>query len=417
MTAVTGPVTLRVRASRIPALPIFVLLVVVLAGRYSPGRAGIGGVAIPDLRVLGVITAIALAAIGLTRRPAPTAARRPEGWLIAATLLFLYQVASALWAPEQARTGEKTLDVALLAVLTGAFYLLARRDPAQAIRWTFGFFLAAALLFAAGALLVSGPGAQGRYAAFGGGPNIFVRIEILGIISAIALHRFTGRLVPLLAIAPLAAMAVLSGSRGGLVAGAVVALGALVRARGRIPARPAAVILGALAVVGALVTVAAPAAVAALRIRFVEQTIQQGYSSGRTEIWRSAARLATAHPLFGSGLDGYYGLAGRTQGVEYPHDYVLAIAAEGGLAGLVLLGTAILLWIGTVRRPGLPAETSMAVAAAVFVGLDTLFSGDNYDARLAWVFAALAAAAAVHPPATAAVRAAVTRRARVASEP
>jgi hypothetical protein len=42
------------------------------------------------------------------------------------------------------------------------------------------------------------------------------------------------------------------------------------------------------------------------------------------------------------------------------------------------------------------------VAAAVFVALSSLFSGDYYDARLAWLFAAMAAAAAVTPvrPAT-----------------
>jgi len=37
------------------------------------------------------------------------------------------------------------------------------------------------------------------------------------------------------------------------------------------------------------------------------------------------------------------------------------------------------------------------VAAAVFVALSSLFSGDYYDARLAWLFAAIAAAAAVVP--------------------
>ena len=42
------------------------------------------------------------------------------------------------------------------------------------------------------------------------------------------------------------------------------------------------------------------------------------------------------------------------------------------------------------------------MAAAVFVALSSLFSGDYYDARLAWLFAAMAAGAAVVPgrPAT-----------------
>jgi len=41
------------------------------------------------------------------------------------------------------------------------------------------------------------------------------------------------------------------------------------------------------------------------------------------------------------------------------------------------------------------------VAAAVFVALSSLFSGDYYDARLAFLFAAMGAAAAVTPGETA----------------
>jgi hypothetical protein len=56
------------------------------------------------------------------------------------------------------------------------------------------------------------------------------------------------------------------------------------------------------------------------------------------------------------------------------------------------------LWTFTVRGGGAhPQLTGLAVAAAVFVALSSLFSGDYYDARLAWLFAALAAAAAVTP--------------------
>jgi hypothetical protein len=56
------------------------------------------------------------------------------------------------------------------------------------------------------------------------------------------------------------------------------------------------------------------------------------------------------------------------------------------------------LWTGTVYRGGhRPQLTGLAVAAAVFVALSSLFSGDYYDSRLAWLFAAMAAAAAVTP--------------------
>ena len=76
-----------------------------------------------------------------------------------------------------------------------------------------------------------------------------------------------------------------------------------------------------------------------------------------------------------------------------------------------MLTLAILLWIGTIRRnTGHPQLTGLATAAAVFVALSSLFSGDYYDARLAWLFAAMAAAAAVtrSEPAVSAAGPAVT---------
>jgi hypothetical protein len=42
-------------------------------------------------------------------------------------------------------------------------------------------------------------------------------------------------------------------------------------------------------------------------------------------------------------------------------------------------------------------------AGVLFVGIASMFSGGYYDARLAWCFAALAAALAVSRPAPAAV--------------
>ncbi|HET6484699.1 MAG TPA: O-antigen ligase domain-containing protein, partial [Actinoplanes sp.] len=59
---------------------------------------------------------------------------------------------------------------------------------------------------------------------------------------------------------------------------------------------------------------------------------------------------------------------------------------------------AVLLWTRTVRGGGhRPQLTGLAVAATVFVGLSSLFSGDYYDSRLAWLFAAMAAVAATVP--------------------
>jgi O-antigen ligase len=382
---------------RVFAAPGLVLFLVAIGGRYTLDRAGLTDLAWVDLRVIGLLAALAVLTVDVARRPAVPTGGRTEGWLVAATLFFLFQVASGLWAPAAARVGPQSLDLLLLAALTIAFYVYATGDPATVVRGTFLLFWAAAIVFALAAILVNGPGDQGRYSAFGGGPNVFVRIEILGVISAAALHRLTGRVLFLLAVPLFLLAAVLSGSRAGLLAGAVVGGAALLRTRRRLRAGPVLAASGVLVAAGAAVWALAPPAFTSLfQDRFVEQTVEQRYLSDRTDIWAAAWRLAVEHPLLGAGLDGFYGLIGVNQAVEYPHNYVLGVAAEGGLAGMLLLTVAVVLWARTVRRGGgHPGLTPYAVAAAVFVALSSLFSGDYYDARLAWLFAALAAAAAV----------------------
>ncbi|MGK5677688.1 O-antigen ligase family protein [Actinoplanes sp. URMC 104] len=382
--------------------PGLVLILVAVGGRFTLDRAGYPDLAWVDLRVAGLLAALAVLIVDIARRPAGPAfgaADRHEGWLVATVLFFVFQIASGLWAPPAARVGPQVLDLVLLAALVVAFYLYAVGDPATVVRTTFLLFFFTAIVFALAALFVNGPGEQGRYSAFGGGPNVFVRIEILGIISAVALFLFTRRILPLLVTPLFGLAAVLSGSRAGLLAGLAVGGVALLKLRRRL--HPGA-IAGALAFVAAAVAAvwafAPPAFTDLFRERFVEQTVQERYLSDRTDIWAASWRLFVDHPVAGTGLDGFYGLIGVNQFVQYPHNYVLGVAAEGGLIGLGLLTAAVLLWTATVRGGGhRPQLTGTAVAAAVFVGLSSLFSGDYYDSRLAWLFAALAAAAAVVP--------------------
>jgi O-antigen ligase len=386
------------RTPRVFVAPALVLILVAIGGRYTLDRAGFSTLGWVDLRVVGLLVGLVVLVVDLARRPPEHRAHRPEGWLVAVMLFFLFQVASGLWAPPGARLGEKTLDIVLMAALTVAIYLYTLGDPAAVVRTTFLLFFVAGIVFAVGALL-GGPGVQGRYSAFGGGPNVFVRIQILGIISAIALYLFHRRLLPLLAVPLFVLAAALSGSRAGLLAGAAVGGAALWRVRRRLRAGPVLAAVGLLAVAaGVVVALAPPAFTSLFEDRFIQQTVEQRYVSGRTDIWVQAARLAVDHPLIGTGLDGFYGLIGRNEGTEYPHNYLLGVAAEGGIVGLALLSAAIVLLARTVRHGGgHPRETMLALAAAVFVALSSLFSGDYYDARLAFLFAAMAAAAAVTP--------------------
>ncbi|MFC7275794.1 O-antigen ligase family protein [Paractinoplanes rhizophilus] len=379
---------------RVFLAPALVLMLVAIGGRFTLDRAGFPDLAWVDLRVIGLAAALAVLVADIARRPAldPAIPRR-EGWLIAAVLFFLYQIASGLWAPPAARVGPQTLDLVLMAALTVAFYLYATGDPEWVVRTTFWLFYAAGIVFALAAIFINGPGEQGRYSAFGGGPNVFVRIQILGIIAAVALFLAHRRWWILGAVPLFLLAAVLSGSRAGLLAGAAVGAAALLRLRHRLRAAPVlAAGAGLVMAAGVAWQFAPPAFTSLFQERFVEQTVQDHYLSDRTSIWRAAGKLAAEHPVAGAGLDGFYGTIGVNQGVEYPHNYLLGVAAEGGLIGIGLLATAILLWAGAVRGV---KGTGLAASAAVFVALSSLFSGDYYDARLAWLFAALAAAAAV----------------------
>ena len=376
------------------ALSGFALMLVAIAGRYTLDRAGVASLAWVDLRVLGLLLACGLVVVEL-RTCGGLKGYQSAGWLVAAMIFFGYQTLSIGWAPPGAQIAAGAVDLVCLAVLVFAVYLHARTWPQSAGWRVLWLFWAAGVVFALGAFVVSGPGEQGRYAAFGGGPNVFVRIEVLGLIAVIALVAH-GASRHLLWSAPLLlAGALSSGSRGGLLAAVVV--GTMVVLAGRQRARRTAVF----AAVGTLIALVAVYRLNLpgsdlIRSRFVEQTLQEGYASDRPGVYSSAVDLAREHPLLGVGIDGWRVVVGDQLGIVYPHNYVLSVAAEGGAVGLVLLGIAVGLWIRTLRsaRPW-SLLTKSLVAAAAFVALASMVSGDYYDSRLAWCCAALAAASSL----------------------
>jgi O-antigen/teichoic acid export membrane protein/O-antigen ligase len=367
------------------------LMVVMISGRFTLDRAGFAELAWVDLRVVGLAVACGLILVDL-RLCGGLKGHQPAGWIVAAMLFFGYQGLSIGWAPAGAQLASGAIDLACLAVLVFAVYLHARTWPERAGWRVMWLFWVSGVVFGLGAFLVTGPGEQGRYAAFGGGPNVFVRIEVLGLIAVFALviHGASKHLlwsVPLLFAGALA-----SGSRGGLLAAGMVA-GAAVLA-GRRQARRVALVAatGALGVLILIYRLGLPGA-GLIRTRFVEQTLQEGYVSDRPTIYVSAVDLAREHALLGVGLDGWRVLIGDQLGIVYPHNYLLAIAAEGGVIGLVLFGTAVGLWLRHMMkaRPW-SLLTKSLVGATAFITLASMTSGDYYDSRLAWCCCALAAA-------------------------
>jgi O-antigen ligase len=385
--------------------PLLPLLLVAIGGTYSLDRLGVPAPPWLDLRLVGLAVALPFAAAAVRSAVRAERGRVPEGWLVAALAFFALQIGSGLWAPAGARVVETAVDVAAAAALTVAVYALARRDPEGVARRTLWFLLGAGLVFAAAAF-AGGGGAQGRFAAFGGGPNVFVRIEVLGALAAVTLLLLGASRWLLLALPPLVVGAVASGSRGGLLAALVVLAVLAVRAGPRARGLGVAGVAASAAVLLVAARLYAPVG-DLVRSRFVEQTVEQQYSSGRTSIWEGSLELLAQHPLWGAGLDGFYGTLGQSRGIVHPHNYLLAVAAETGLLGLALLTLTVLAWLVTVRGSGSGGPRDVLrramTAGVLFVAVASMFSGGYYDARLAWCFAAIAAALAVPPPPVVAV--------------
>jgi O-antigen ligase len=371
---------------------LFLVFLSLLAGRFTLRRLAPG---LPDIDLRWITLATCLLAflgwVAVEREMAV-----PLVHLHGLTIWLLFwsgwMALSGLWADPPARVTAGVVDFSFLA----AFVLLAvavatrlSREAASAI-WT--WMLLAGLVYFAGAM-AGPPGAQGRYSAFGGGPNVFVRVMVLAALGAVFLAAARRRVLFLLTLPPLLLGAVLSGSRGGLLAGLVVVLLGGASVLKKLPRGALA-----LSVIGAGLTlilvpkVLGTSTQEALTKRFVQQTVEQRYASDRGDILTGAIKLFEMHPFAGAGLDGYYADIGHTLGYDYPHNFVVASAAEGGLVGLILLLVAIWQFVSAARhQQPMPSEALFLLLAGGFVLFAGMFSGDYYDSRLAWFFLGLAA--------------------------
>jgi O-antigen ligase len=375
-------------ARRLSVFLITALFVVALAGRFSLDNGDKSSYIPSDLRVVGCLLLLVGALFWLPRPEERQPGRRtiPASLVLACALIGL-QLLSAFWSPPGARTGQVVWDLTALLILVFATAVVARIDPARAARVMLGLALLAAIVYALAAL-AAGPQIEGRYSAFGGGPNVFVRVICMGVIASVTLAA-RGRRWPLLVPLPLLLLAAaLSGSRGGLLALAVslVAFIILFAKRRRIA------YLAGTAFAGALLTFLAwmffrPLLAPLIENRYSASGLERGDFSTRPQLLRSAWSLFLDHPLIGNGLDAFY----ATFGIGYPHNYLAALASEGGIVAVGLAGIVAVQW----WRDGRPwssvsLEQKACAVIAIYVATASQFSGDYYDTRFMWIFGALA---------------------------
>jgi O-antigen ligase/polysaccharide polymerase Wzy-like membrane protein len=414
---VTGQEPLR-SIDRYGRWTLLVVFLVLLGGRFTLDRLG-DDLPAWDLRWVGLALVGLLCLVWATvARERATAVRLGPlaGWF---TAWALWMAVTASWAPAGARVSAVLLDLGFLVVLVWAGWGVAARVHPRVLHSVWWWVYAAGWVYLAGAL-VSGPGIQGRYSAFGGGPNVFVRVMALAILATLVLAVAQRRHWTLVGLLPFLYGAYMSGSRGGLLALAVaVVVGGVPLLRRTSSATLGTVTLGGLTVALLVPFVYDPAWFRFLQERFIEETLQEGYDSGRGEITERALQLFSEHLWVGAGLDGFYVLQGPLRTFEYPHNVLLASAAEGGLVGLLLvLGAVVAGCLSLHGRTPLDTSALGFALAALFVLVASMFSGDYYDSRLLWFFLGLAVVSAqrthpgpgrdAHPPAVVPVGAGAT---------
>ncbi|BCY12811.1 O-antigen ligase [Actinoplanes sp. L3-i22] len=386
-----------------PGLVVGIAFVVALAGRFTLARAGVDIPVVNDVRV--PLFLILLLSLALESHHAGHHPGEGGQALLGVLLLLGYQAASVLWAPPGAVTGPILGDLCAMAGLLAVYYHLAAWDRDRVTDTTLKLCHVAAWVYFLAAATGRGHQSNGRWAALGGGPNVFVRLMVLGMITSLYLYLRNGeRLIWLVPIPAFLFGAIASGSRGGLVGLFATIAIALLAIRPRIDFARIARPLALVGVVGTIVVITGGPLIAGfVQQRFVNATVGQGYTSERDVLFAMALRFFLQHPLLGAGLNGFPTLSGLGEGNVYVHNLPLSIAAEGGAIGLGLL---LLAWLGLwhgyvavpVRERGLAARTS--AYCGIFIGATCLFSGDYYDARLMWILLLLAAVHPARAPAT-----------------
>lgn len=366
---------------------LLLVFVTLYAGSFSSGRLVPG---LPDVDVRSIsIPVIVLAYIWWLGRRYESTHRPPLLGFVATFVATMTCLAiSASWSPAGADVVGGLTDLAAMVVLTLVFCDLAGRLGRGVTDRLWGWLVVAAIVAFASSL-VAGPDVQGRYAALGGGPNIYVRQMALGALAALYIGTRTERARSLLLLPVFGVGALMSGSRGGVAAigvAAVVGVVPVLRRLGRTMRRRLLVAVGAAGAV--IASVAGPAVVRFVDDRFIQQTLLDRYDSSRTLIDEAAASLIDREPVFGVGLGGF-----RALHPEWAHAHSIwsAARAEGGIVVQVLLVVLVVtVAVGVWNARPISDSALFALLAGTVILVASMFSGDWYDTRFAWVFFGLA---------------------------
>jgi O-antigen ligase len=381
-------------AARRPRLVVIVAFVSTLAGHFTLNRAGVTVPVFNDVRI-PLFTAL-LMSLALESRSAPRRRHTAARSVLAVYAFLGYQAVSVVWTPPGAVISTAIADLVAVAVLVLVYAQLAEWDRGQVVAVTAGCFQVSGWVYFLVAASGHGHAASGRWAALGGGPNVFVRVMVLALLSCVYFYVRDGHKIGwLVGVPAFLTGAVASGSRGGLLALLLTAVLAgpsiFGGGRKRGSAKP---LLLVITLLGVGIAVKGGTIIEFVQQRFVTTTFEQGYTSGRDVLFSMALDLWLQHPFLGTGINSFAEITNLGVGFPYPHNLFLAVAAEGGVVGIALLVNALYQLrheFARVPRGARSLESRIAAYCGIFVGAACMFSGDYYDARLMWILLLLAA--------------------------
>ncbi|AEB43907.1 O-antigen ligase family protein [Micromonospora maris] len=374
------------------SLLLVLLFGTMIAGRLTMSRWGISEAGDLEIRLplLGLLLTWFLLWPWATRR------ELSEGWPTAMKLVVLHLgvlILAGMWADPQARVWRSIFDLLVVLTMVGIAIVATRWDPRQAALQFVVMLYATGIFFALVGLATASFSDRGRLAALGGGPNVFVRFMVLGLLAAIVLAVHRKRLWYLAPVPLLGYAALLSGSRGGLISALLIALVALLWYARRI--RPRYVIGGALlALVGLrfLTNTDTDGRLGWIYRRYSIESLTENQYASRPELLRQALDIFNQHPIAGGGIDSFAATYAPGQSGAYAHNYFASVAADTGTVGLCVLAAALLAILVSAARNLSHATAPQAglVFGALFILTASNFSGDYYDSRIGWVLLAVA---------------------------
>ena len=354
-------------------------------------RLALGPLSANQILQAAVWAAAAIAGVRFAFGDAPR--RRGVTWVGVLTLLL---AAGMLHSVNRGYAESKVLGYALVvvpALLVLAHWTRDARDVRRALAiWA----CAGGLMMLLGVALVLSGRSPSRLAVFGGGANVFARMVASALLCGIGVAGLRLRgvrgLVEIVLLAGCATALLFAGSKAVIVAlGVAFAAWALYLGR---PWRALACIAGAAAFVAAPMVVHRYVQHADKHrgeVRMFQQpdlADPDGSYTTRLQFVAESVRLIGERGLIGVGTGDWAPAVGRPAGRAYPHNWLLELWSELGLAG-VAFAAVVLAWctllVRRARRSGEDARLVATTAAlALFWWLNAQASGDLLDNRNLW---------------------------------